>query len=126
MRACTAQARDGAFCDAPSMPDAPFPICERHATAVYRHVHAGLTSRIDVAMTAAAARARERGPRPDRPSLVYYVRELDGCIKIGVTQDLDARMSQLRLDVSAVMATCLLYTSPSPRDVEESRMPSSA
>ena len=25
-----------------------------------------------------------------------------------------------------LLATCLLYTSPSPRDVEESRMPSSA
>ena len=28
--------------------------------------------------------------------------------------------------VGAVVSTCLLYTSPSPRDVEESRMPSSA
>ena len=27
---------------------------------------------------------------------------------------------------SIVLACCLLYTSPSPRDVEESRMPSSA
>ena len=26
----------------------------------------------------------------------------------------------------SVMDVCLLYTSPSPRDVEESRMPSSA
>ena len=26
----------------------------------------------------------------------------------------------------ALMLSCLLYTSPSPRDVEESRMPSSA
>ena len=26
----------------------------------------------------------------------------------------------------AIYQTCLLYTSPSPRDVEESRMPSSA
>ena len=26
----------------------------------------------------------------------------------------------------AVLKSCLLYTSPSPRDVEESRMPSSA
>ena len=26
----------------------------------------------------------------------------------------------------AIACTCLLYTSPSPRDVEESRMPSSA
>ena len=28
--------------------------------------------------------------------------------------------------VSGLTKTCLLYTSPSPRDVEESRMPSSA
>ena len=27
---------------------------------------------------------------------------------------------------TAASSTCLLYTSPSPRDVEESRMPSSA
>ena len=27
---------------------------------------------------------------------------------------------------STVLNTCLVYTSPSPRDVEESRMPSSA
>ena len=30
------------------------------------------------------------------------------------------------LRASATIGTCLLYTSPSPRDVEESRMPSSA
>ena len=29
-------------------------------------------------------------------------------------------------DVSKLYFNCLLYTSPSPRDVEESRMPSSA
>ena len=29
-------------------------------------------------------------------------------------------------DLLRLSATCLLYTSPSPRDVEESRMPSSA
>ena len=29
-------------------------------------------------------------------------------------------------EISAMPGTCLLYTSPSPRDVEESRMPSSA
>ena len=29
-------------------------------------------------------------------------------------------------DVSAYYATCLLYTSPSPRDKRQSRMPSSA
>ena len=30
------------------------------------------------------------------------------------------------LDEAPLLYTCLLYTSPSPRDVEESRMPSSA
>ena len=30
------------------------------------------------------------------------------------------------LQARAKTSTCLLYTSPSPRDVEESRMPSSA
>ena len=30
------------------------------------------------------------------------------------------------IDLSSLDDTCLLYTSPSPRDVEESRMPSSA
>ena len=29
-------------------------------------------------------------------------------------------------NITATLSTCLLYTSPSPRDVEESRMPSSA
>ena len=38
-----------------------------------------------------------------------------------------AQLELLDDDVTAlVYATCLLYTSPSPRDVEESRMPSSA
>ena len=31
-----------------------------------------------------------------------------------------------KLDGLSVLKRCLLYTSPSPRDVEESRMPSSA
>ena len=31
-----------------------------------------------------------------------------------------------KVNITAMMNGCLLYTSPSPRDVEESRMPSSA
>ena len=37
-----------------------------------------------------------------------------------------ADLDQLMLFESILYSTCLLYTSPSPRDVEESRMPSSA
>ena len=33
---------------------------------------------------------------------------------------------QKRLEMTRWPENCLLYTSPSPRDVEESRMPSSA
>ena len=35
-------------------------------------------------------------------------------------------VDNLTFDGNTVSSTCLLYTSPSPRDVEESRMPSSA
>ena len=37
-----------------------------------------------------------------------------------------ARVSDCDYGIRARRRTCLLYTSPSPRDVEESRMPSSA
>ena len=38
---------------------------------------------------------------------------------------IDAKTALAKAE-SAVKTGCLLYTSPSPRDVEESRMPSSA
>ena len=38
----------------------------------------------------------------------------------------DLEELQAQLTVSGFIKSCLLYTSPSPRDVEESRMPSSA
>ena len=48
----------------------------------------------------------------------------------GTPQELKARydleVPVLALDGSELPRVCLLYTSPSPRDVEESRMPSSA
>ena len=36
------------------------------------------------------------------------------------------RAAAIAVLLAALAYTCLLYTSPSPRDVEESRMPSSA
>ena len=39
--------------------------------------------------------------------------------------DVEKRVKNIR-DLNKKLNTCLLYTSPSPRDVEESRMPSSA
>ena len=38
----------------------------------------------------------------------------------------DSKIKENKEVVGAELRDCLLYTSPSPRDVEESRMPSSA
>ena len=38
----------------------------------------------------------------------------------------EADLIEPEMDTFAEIEACLLYTSPSPRDVEESRMPSSA
>ena len=48
-----------------------------------------------------------------------------------LTTTVSAHHSDAGLDVDSILAfegtvTCLLYTSPSPRDTERSRMPSSA
>ena len=44
--------------------------------------------------------------------------------KIALAQEQATKIKELQLEVTR--KACLLYTSPSPRDVEESRMPSSA
>ena len=40
--------------------------------------------------------------------------------------DTSGRMRQVTRQINGVVAACLLYTSPSPRDLSTSRMPSSA
>ena len=52
-------------------------------------------------------------------------------MEIGMQEEFDSRMIELdgtknKKNFGANVLFCLLYTSPSPRDVEESRMPSSA
>ena len=44
----------------------------------------------------------------------------------GYLQGVDRARKQTGKDYILIPKICLLYTSPSPRDVEESRMPSSA
>ena len=61
---------------------------------------------------------------PVRPSLSYAFRKSVGeMFYIGEDKP-DAIVCVAY--TSDIPTTCLLYTSPSPRDVEESRMPSSA
>ena len=42
------------------------------------------------------------------------------------TNNFDSYLKELDYNFKVLRDACLLYTSPSPRDVEESRMPSSA
>ena len=50
-----------------------------------------------------------------------------GLRKLGMTVEHDDTPNILgMINKVSHLVTCLLYTSPSPRDVEESRMPSSA
>ena len=56
-------------------------------------------------------------------SLRFYKNNRTGDMMSRISED----VGKVRMYVGpAIMYSCLLYTSPSPRDVEESRMPSSA
>ena len=48
------------------------------------------------------------------------------CFEYANTTDLELYYQKISKGYAVIPDTCLLYTSPSPRDVEESRMPSSA
>ena len=67
-------------------------------------------------------------PKIDEPNIKQ---DSKPSIKEGLISDLDsegmrARAGRLGRKLGKRSKDCLLYTSPSPRDVEESRMPSSA
>ena len=49
-----------------------------------------------------------------------------GATKISVSQIIKGKFKKTITEPTSINKVCLLYTSPSPRDVEESRMPSSA
>ena len=55
-----------------------------------------------------------------------YKEHFDRMIQSSHLMGLDVDFDSVTKDIKELAATCLLYTSPSPRDVEESRMPSSA
>ena len=83
---------------------------------------------------ARAARSVVNPPSPSRPLVAEEIRsKLDGGLQneIEGVLDLSSKISDLEVAIGSLQEqedslACLLYTSPSPRDVEESRMPSSA
>ena len=82
-------------------------------------VTAGLLSGDELQMVSLLVRATATHELPESADLPAGYEPAD------IQFFLDADMAILAAD-SAHYRRCLLYTSPSPRDVEESRMPSSA
>lgn len=96
---CTAQRADGTFCDSPSVPDAPFPICSKHAARVVEFARARVESMPDRDRMAAVlgairheGRATSEGAIPPKHvDVVYYVR-VGEHVKIGTTTNLPSRL----------------------------------
>lgn len=105
MNTCTVQLRNGNFCDATSIPDAPFPICARHATQI-----AGYSAELIADTKAGRAANAEsywnnyRRNYLDLYSAVYYIDLRNGLVKIGTTKDIKGRMRNLNCDPDQLMA----------------------
>lgn len=95
---CTAQRDSGAFCDLPSLPGAPFPICLKHAAKLMAFLDdlrpEAMADRMIVAaraMTQAREGQEERLRRGPDVYVVYYL-EVGDAIKIGYTSNLSNRL----------------------------------
>jgi hypothetical protein len=125
--ACTAQRSDGSFCDAKSLPDAPFPICVHHASEIYGFIRDTANDkfrrpRVDVELTPAQAEIQsscedllDRYIPPPPVHVVYYVRLAD-MIKIGTSACIEIRMG------SYPPSAVLLATEPGGRELETQRL----
>lgn len=123
---CTAQINMGKFCDAPSIPGAPFPICISHAAALVRYVSqvaetsgaTEVTSTLDLMRRFNVCIGTADFVWPDAPTaeppVVYYLR-LGDHVKIGTTVDLRKRM------MVYPPRTLLLATEPGNRVTENIR-----
>lgn len=104
-RRCTIQRGDGSFCDSPTHPDAPFPICSHHARKAYEFgisLMAGSRSETKPSVTTLALeaswprirltpRAQALLPKPPTDGPGVYFLALDGLIKIGASATVRAR-----------------------------------
>lgn len=96
---CTIEFDTGRFCDAPSAPGSPFPICTNHAVALYKWMN-GMVSEVmenhqqypDIHNAVVDHVADEGYARANTVAhRVYYIRCGD-LVKIGTTRHLAARM----------------------------------
>ena len=67
-------------------------------------------------------RVKNPEPKPGSPDWVIWAAWADRI----TFEDIEKKTGKTESDVIKIMRSCLLYTSPSPRDLSTSRMPSSA
>lgn len=101
---CTIQLKRGDFCDAPTWPDAPFPICVRHLTMAYRAARERIEDlhRSDPMYARLIAigglddslglSSSGRSSDADKKNWVYYL-QVGPLLKIGHTDNLTKRMN---------------------------------
>lgn len=118
---CTSVRPNGQFCDYESLPDAPFPICLKHAAQVMRYLDGHIPRTIEdrIILTGRGivqGRARQAPgeERRERLSVVYYLR-VGSLIKIGRTDNLPKRLQAYPPD------SVLLTTEPGAERVERQR-----
>jgi hypothetical protein len=119
---CTALRGDGQFCDAPSLPDAPFPVCLKHAAKLLRYLNSyapnGLEDRIIVAVRGyemgQEVQAEQNRRKSPSVGFIYYI-QVGKLIKIGHTESLRSRLSAYPPDAR------LLATEPGTVSTEAQR-----
>jgi hypothetical protein len=123
---CTARRTDGAFCSRQTLPDAPFPICLKHASEVYGYIRGRLAvvagtketmleATAGLLDSAATGRAERAEFKPDRIGRVYYV-QVGHLVKIGFTERLATRMN------AYPPTSRLLASEPGDADLEAARL----
>lgn len=121
---CTVQRNDGSFCNRPSLPRAPYPMCLKHATRVYEWVkyevreadfdHVGAELIAHMLHGDTAPRTAMQVMRGVEVTQVYYARVRD-LIKIGSSSDVERRISDY------IPGSHLLAVEPGGIEVERQR-----
>lgn len=101
---CSVQLKGHNFCDAHSIEDAPFPICERHMIQVIRFAMDGPTRREAAQDRKSAETYRANRAKRDAASVVYYLDMGDGKIKIGRSARILGRLETLYRTQDDVLA----------------------
>lgn len=98
--ACTAQRHNGSFCDASSIPDAPFPICTKHAAQLYGFLREAVDEAsqdkersLNVFLDLFAKRQEGAAYEEDLANAVVYYLQVGDHIKIGCTVNIKQRLT---------------------------------